>query len=145
MILLVQFIYQFCFHCIFPFRVVKYTQIALSVLFLGSLALVGAGSYFICPSSFMDCRAHINPITAHAIADMYIPASVNPAGRINSNNNAATPYRFDRLNTFLTFYLLSSFPDTPRSLRPRICCDCCFSQKSFLRFLSVSRFRQPDH
>lgn len=79
--------------------------------------MVGAGSYFICPSSFMDCRAHINPITAHAIADMYIPASVNPAGRINSNNNAATPYRFDRLNTFFKFSPLSELNACPHPLR----------------------------
>lgn len=66
----------------------------------------GGESYFICPSSFMDRYTHTHPAPTHASADTYISASTKPAGRINKNNSAAAPYRFDGLNIFFTFYLL---------------------------------------
>ena len=66
----------------------------------------GVESYFICPSSFMDRYAHTHPAPTHASADTYISASTKPAGRINKNNSATAPYRFDGLNIFFTFYLL---------------------------------------
>ena len=55
----------------------------------------------------MDKYAQAYPTPAHASVDMYMPASKNPAGKINSIINATAPSRFGRLNIFLKFSPLS--------------------------------------